>query len=216
MVPVRGPCPSTGPWPILVVGPGRCGSSTVARLLHTRLGVCMGYRFQMPDEFNEGGYFEDKDLQWANGMLLGAHKRVPSIAAEFVRDPKAFARRWKAYTEEVIRLRRAIGRPWGIKDPMICQVLETYGRMMPDCRIIRCHRPAERIAASFVRMYSWDPDRAVEIVLDREAELDEYLPGATARPVLGLSFAERREDDELVGAIDEWLKRTSDHADSEQ
>ena len=213
--PVGGIAPSAGPWPILVVGPGRCGSSTTARLLHTRMGVCMGARFQKPDESNPKGYYEDKDFQWANAMLLGGHQDTPQMAEEFRSDPRRFAHNWRGHVEDVIRLRQAMGVPWGVKDPLLCHIMETYARLLPECRIIRCQRPVAKVAASFQRIYGWPIEMATGVVLKREDELDEML-GPIDRPILGLSFAEQRTDDELVDTISAWLERTQEHVGTHQ
>jgi hypothetical protein len=55
---------------ILVVGTGRCGTSTVARVLHEQLGVCMGSRFREADANNPRGFYEDLDALEANQRLL--------------------------------------------------------------------------------------------------------------------------------------------------
>ena len=44
---------------IIVLGSGRSGTSTVARLCHTRIGVCMGHVLKQGDPLNPNGYYED-------------------------------------------------------------------------------------------------------------------------------------------------------------
>lgn len=57
---------------ILVLGCPRSGTSTVARILHTRLGVCMGHTFDVPTELNPDGYYEDKAMfEACDGLATG-------------------------------------------------------------------------------------------------------------------------------------------------
>ena len=45
---------------VLVIGPGRCGSSKMAELLHNKCNVNMGEQWvRPPDNFNPNGYYED-------------------------------------------------------------------------------------------------------------------------------------------------------------
>ena len=44
---------------VLVTGPGRCGSSTVARILHENIGICMGHYLRTGDEQNPKGSYEE-------------------------------------------------------------------------------------------------------------------------------------------------------------
>ena len=53
----------------LVVGTGRSGTSTVARVMHEKLGISMGNEFVPSNEFNEKGYYEDVVLQSEFGIL---------------------------------------------------------------------------------------------------------------------------------------------------
>lgn len=58
--------------PVIVLGCPRSGTSTVARILHTKLGVCMGHIFRAPDDRNPEGYYEDKVMAKAlDGLRRG-------------------------------------------------------------------------------------------------------------------------------------------------
>jgi len=57
--------------PVVVLGMHRSGTSAVAGCLE-RLGICMGRRLAPGDEWNPGGYFEDRDLVELNDRLLSA------------------------------------------------------------------------------------------------------------------------------------------------
>ena len=210
VVPVRGECPSPGPWPIFVVGPGRCGSSTTARILHTKLGITMGWRFHEPDDANKKGYFEDLDFQFANAMVLGGWARRPMFRREYLESQPKFMEGWRAYVEYVVKLRWKMNEPWGLKDPFLSDFLDVYAGVCPTCRIIRCHRPAEKVIASFMRIYGWSREKTLRAVLTREAMLDEIL-WRLDRPVLSLRYGENPTDEQLESKIGEWLETTSEN-----
>jgi hypothetical protein len=55
--------------PVIVVGPGRCGTSCVAGVLH-RLGIYMGHRLLPADRTNPYGHWEDSDFVEVNEARL--------------------------------------------------------------------------------------------------------------------------------------------------
>lgn len=97
--------------PIIVVGPGRCGSSAVAGVLH-HLGVFMGERLIPAHETNPYGHWEDADFVRVNEA--------------FVMQDRMTAEEWSGAVAELIKKRRALGRQWGWKDPRTCQLLPQY------------------------------------------------------------------------------------------
>jgi hypothetical protein len=54
--------------PIIVVGTGRSGTSTVSRILHENLGVCMGHFLR---HHKHHDYYEDLLAHSLNRMLAG-------------------------------------------------------------------------------------------------------------------------------------------------
>ena len=56
---------------IIVVGVGRSGTSNTARVLHKRLGVCMGHKFIKPhSKFQPDGTYEDANMHdWSNRLV---------------------------------------------------------------------------------------------------------------------------------------------------
>jgi hypothetical protein len=89
--------------PIVVVGTGRSGTSTTARLLHQKCGVRMYEKqFLPPDAWNPHGYFEDRKIKHLNkaattGAITGktwrdqmyAHMRAEESAWGFKLQPLA-------------------------------------------------------------------------------------------------------------------------------
>jgi hypothetical protein len=149
--------------PIIIVGPGRCGTSCVAGVLH-HLGVFVGLRLVGADATNPFGHFEDCEFLQLNAALL----RQGLSHAE-----------WAQRVRQLIAKRRALGVPWGWKDPRTCNLLRDYLEFFNDPKFVRCVRPADQIEASVVRAYGdrgWTPDQAYTLRSRREQELDRYLP----------------------------------------
>jgi hypothetical protein len=149
--------------PIIVVGPGRCGTSCVAQVLQ-QLGVFMGNWLVGADPSNPWGHFEDVEFLKLNESWL---KKQISQA------------QWSAGVESLITQRRALGKPWGWKDPRTSELLRHYLEFFNDPKFVRCIRPAEDIEASVVRAYGtrgWTPQHAHALRERRERELDRFLP----------------------------------------
>jgi hypothetical protein len=149
--------------PIVVVGPGRCGSSCVAGILY-HLGVFVGSRLIGADASNPWGHFEDWEFVNLNSAFL---------AREISRCD------WTTRAQQLIEYRRALGVPWGWKDPRTCNLLREYLEFFNDPRFIRCVRDPAQIEASAVRAYSklqWSAADARVLRSRRERELDRYLP----------------------------------------
>jgi Sulfotransferase family len=149
--------------PIIIVGPGRCGTSCVAGVLH-RLGVVVGLRLLPGDETNPFGHYEDCEFLHLNASVLSG---------------KITQSEWTEQTGQIIEARRALGRPWGWKDPRTCVLLRHYLQFFNDPKFVRCVRDPAEIDASAIRAYSgrgWDANYARTLRSKRERELDRYLP----------------------------------------
>jgi hypothetical protein len=149
--------------PIIIVGPGRCGTSCVAGVLY-RLGIYLGTRLLGADATNPWGHFEDRDfLDWNEAFLRQKITRA----------------QWTKRVREVIQKRRALGVLWGWKDPRTCNLLGHYLEFFNDPLFVHCTRAPGQIEASVVRAYGnwgWTPENARAMRLRRQRELDRYLP----------------------------------------
>jgi len=145
--------------PIIVVGPGRCGTSTVARLL-TELGVCMGDGFRADDQ-NPKGYFEDADMKSANTFRI-----------EGVWDRHTWSRGVLLRTT-VLSARSSV---WGWKDPRTAEFIGDIVEMFPGARYVRCVRNESDTLVSYLRCYTWSPADALAVIRRRNRLLDEHLP----------------------------------------
>ncbi len=174
--------------PYLVIGTGRCGTSTVARILHDKLGIYMGESFLQPDEHNPDGYYED---------------------AEFVSFNHRFYRRgldvqnWLAYTLNLIAKRQSMQKPWGIKSIRITDVLGLYLSFFDKPKLIYCHRKKEDTLASFIRCYSYSQAQAENIYWFRTKVSERLLQG---RDYLSLDFTERLDEEKIENQIREKFR----------
>jgi hypothetical protein len=164
--------------PIIVVGPGRCGTSCVAGVLH-HLGVFMGLRLVAAHASNPYGHWEDCDFLELNVAFLNL-----TIARS----------EWEKGIRQLIKRRNALQIPCGWKDPRTCNLLRDYLEFFDNPKFIRCIRSAAQIEASIVRAYGengWTPTDAHVLRVRREQELDQYLPRYNTFEV---DFTELRTD----------------------
>jgi hypothetical protein len=110
---------------IIVLGCYRTGSSAVAGILH-HLGVMMGKRFDIPNQNNPKGYFEDLDFK-------ELHKET-----DFDFDCYLY----------LIRKREKLPI-WGVKDPRLCMYFSTLvSNLSCENSVISITRPEEDICRS--------------------------------------------------------------------
>lgn len=158
---------------VFVVGTGRSGTSTIARLLHERLNVSMGGRFRAVDDQNPDGYYEDLDFKEANEKALNGKMRVP------------------VFVETIEHLASQRTGKWGLKDPRLCYLLGFYLRLMPDAVVIRTRRELSAVAESLSRCYGWPLANALHEAHRRESFLDRYESHL-------VSFDHKRTDESLL------------------
>ena len=153
---------------ILVMGPPRSGTSVTARILHEKLGVCMGHNLVQGNPGNPKGFYEDsdyvdairrKDLQELGNALYIGH------GCEVV----------------------------GIKSPELA--FFNIGLLAPNL-IIRTVRPTLYIAQSLERWHRPTPTRneALEIVENYEKHIDVWCKQFETWPI---SMFPKRNEEEL-------------------
>lgn len=164
---------------ILVVGPGRCGSSAIARVLHERMGVSMGKAFSKPDDHNPLGYFEDLEFKFINQGFLSGRLNFPDF--------------WSRLASLV----QQRGDPWGLKDPRLCYLIPFYLSLIPDAKVIRCRRSLDEIKASMNRCYGWTGEEADK----RERMLDRIN-----HPMIDFDMSEHLSDEQIKERLCHALK----------
>jgi len=173
---------------VLVVGTGRSGTSTVARVLHNHLNINMGNRFRDPDISNSKGYWEDLDFKEANEYLLDQYI---SFAV------------WSDQVKKLIRERNNSYENWGFKDPRLCYLLGLYMTFIKDPIIIRCKRDEESIIKSLMKNYKWSSKMATEEVQRRNHYLDNVL--VNKNPFI-INFSRYISDEELIERLNGVIK----------
>jgi hypothetical protein len=172
--------------PFLVIGPGRSGTSFVARVLHERLGVHMGDSFRT-DETNPNGFYEDLWFKENNQALI---------------DGRLSEKDWHKSFQTLLIDRRSRGVPWGLKDPRIAHVWPMMSPYMSFSRTIRCRRNIEDIVKSCIRCYGWSPETAFREIQTREDKLDE-LPSPIRNVYIDKKPTEKDVVKLLQGVINE-------------
>lgn len=169
--------------PYLVVGTGRSGTSTVARVLHENLGIYMGEESRPPDKFNPKGYFEDVDFRRVN--------------IDFYKGKLNFEQ-WCLKVRDIIHQRYKLQKPWGFKESRMAALLGFYLTFFDKPRIIRCKRKPELVINSLMRCYGWSRKHAEQITFSRETQLDRLLSERDQRDILTIRFDEQHVDESLI------------------
>jgi hypothetical protein len=128
--------PKIHPYPVIILGMHRAGTSLVAGMLH-KMGISMGTSFLSPDENNPHGYFEDLDFLWINKGLLenagGSWKQPPSID-----DLLGMSKKFHNIIRETIQRKQGASTDfkWGWKDPRNCFTCWIYSPHVQNARYI--------------------------------------------------------------------------------
>ena len=171
----------------LVVGTGRCGSSTVARIMHTKLGIKMGERFVEHED--HGGFYEDLDFYIINQQVYGGQISLVD---------------WFNICQKLIIDRSEHDIPWGIKEPLMTYFLGQMISFLPEFpRIIWTRRARKLVVSSMIKNWKVSTNDAVDAFRGREEILKRML---LHLPHLEINFKEDRlSDDEIVSLIkDKW------------
>lgn len=177
---------------ILVMGVGRSGTSTVARILHTRLGVCMGHHpyLERPSKGQPIGSYEDLEMNYATKDLLAGNISVAN---------------WTTLFKNQHRLEDC-------KEPFIgCKVTHLAALNPKQLEginprlVIRTLRPKELTVASLEKYRDRKVDWA-KFYDEREASMMR-LQLETNVPFFTIGFFDRvREDDDIEEQLKECLE----------
>lgn len=158
--------------PVLVVAPGRSGTSTVARLLHEVFHIKMGTHFHPPDEHNRKGYYEDLDFRKLDESLANPKPPHQLIAAPF----------WEVLTRQSLEAKAAEDVPWGYKEPRLSFFLGYHVDILRHAvgvepLVLWPRRPIHKVASSVhMRREGWDKLwEAIGAVAMRDYTLQQTL-----------------------------------------
>lgn len=144
--------------PIIVVGPGRCGTSTTAGLL-VDLGVDMGSGF-VANPSNPDGFFEDQYIKSLNTSRL---------AGRLQRED------WSHSMLRIAQQRDLRPGRWGWKDPQTAELIDDVLWLFPDALFVRCYRDRNDTIRSCAKWYTLSWEQAAEMVDRRTANLDRVF-----------------------------------------
>ena len=178
--------------PYFVLGTGRCGTSTVARILHEHFKIPMALdedRLRKFHHTNPDGAYEDWDIYNMNRWFI---------------DGKIGIREWLALCDSHIlaRKRKWKGQPWGWKDIPSTTFMGLMLLFFDEPpRIIRCMRDRRLVLKSMVKNFvqtrsdaEYQHDSGI-IQLDR---ILQYIPH------LVIDFgSEQRSDEWVIKQIEE-------------
>lgn len=162
----------------IVTGVGRCGTSTVSRILQEHFHIIMGY------EQNDLNY-EDKEFVKLNENILMGHFSFPY---------------YLAHLEDLIKKRSQTNMEWGLKDPKTSYTLGLFLSVIENPIIIRCTRDTDLIIESLMRNYRWDEEKARRVCQDRGTRLDNLLDN---RDHLVIDFTTRKTDGEIINELNQ-------------
>jgi hypothetical protein len=160
---------------IIVTGPGRSGTSAVARVLHES-GLRMGTDLGAPSEFNRAGFYEDMPVRDLNERIMAG---CGMVGIERWPERDEVLRAAAPYREEMAAL--AVTGVDGWKDPRFCITLEAWLPHLPARpRVVVCLRSPEAFVHSVVSIFGlqrrdslerWWANhlrRALDVVRDHE------------------------------------------------
>ena len=136
---------------VVVLGPGRSGTSLCAKILG-RLGIRMEATLQRANEMNPDGYFEDARLDDINKRLLKKLAPVPGLGPLEAFAPALIADEEKELFAHIKE--RAFAEPeiWGFKNPRTSLLLPFYRRAFKAVgivpRYVFCARAPGAVAES--------------------------------------------------------------------
>lgn len=164
---------------VVVIGPGRTGTSAIAGLLH-HLGIFMGERLQEPcPNFTPKGAFEDMEFKEITTSIVGPKWLEPSIPTNI-------------YPESLKRICDFVAKRqnyalWGIKHPNLCLVGQWVLPCLPNPHVIFTHRSVEASCRSFSIAGQHDADlvkKSQPIFFEGQRKISEVYCG----PRMDISF----------------------------
>jgi hypothetical protein len=203
--------PVTG---VIVLGPYRSGTSVTAQVL-SALGVYFGpKRYFVPASHNNpGGFFERKDINRANELLLESAGQSMAYPG----DPAELAKLANQHAFDAADLSwRNARHCWGIKDPRMCATLLAWiesGRIERNgLRIVHVRRNLEgslrsSMTFSSIRNFCDGTEKGVRGMLARYAELAQWHVDSLGLPAFSFDYERLlKEPASVVQEISDFLQ----------
>lgn len=194
---------------VIVTGTGRSGTSTVARILHTELGVCMGHVFRDVMPSNPQGEYEDTNLAVESRRLVNGYPFPDTPHSHPI-----LLQRWREAYHHMHP--RCSAKLRGVKSPHLSALDEKGWAEINPRLIIRTWRSKELVVASMNKWRGSHVDWA-QFYDDREANMDKVLcPAGQGADTLEIRFHGIVSDDLLCELlqphVDRLIEESRTHA----
>ena len=169
---------------IFVLGTGRCGTSSTARVIHESGMACMGHSFDSPNGFNPKGYWEDKDVRlYLHKLLCGKVEQFSTLFEE-------------THTQHGCKAEYI-----GYKHPILSAVHRNTWLELNPYRVYWCYRPEQATVESILKFKKFKQKPltkhcrqiATRFYNDRLTQIKNTLNGLPF--VRKIDFSEYRTDD---------------------
>lgn len=185
---------------VVVAGVGRSGTSAVSRVLHEKMGVCMGHVFGSPNEGNPMGYYEDQE-SWRDTQVLLCGELTPKTWGDRVRRRHQSA----GCQAELV----------GVKDPRLCMINLDMARMAGVVLIVLCKRDPSLVVQSLAKhLAGANPIEVLcaRIIAMSDLERERRCAKAFRLTYVGLSVVDLtafRTDEEIMAALAPGLEEAT-------
>lgn len=187
---------------VAICGMHRSGTSLTATLL-AAAGVHLGDDMMTaaagePDDHRDDLEFHGlhRRILAANGLSLEGYTCQQVIAV-----PSPL----RAEAMELVRRRRATGRPWGWQDPRTVLLLDFWAELVPEARWLFVLRPPEEVVDSLFRhgdpAFVFNPRHAVDIWTAYNRQILEFVHRHAAGSVVVELARVISDPDGLVAAV---------------
>lgn len=174
---------------VLVVGTGRCGTSTVARLLQEECGVFMCQQDrQEPSAHNPQGFYEEKAFGDVFKQCTKEEQNLGHL---------------QLVLQKLVQQKVQRHKDWGLKSNLLAYFLPMLLQTLPEKPIIiRCHRDVYATAYSWARVFGVSLRDCIHEINSRVGLLDMWLEGYN---YMRIDFTERVDEGELLGEVRGYL-----------
>lgn len=181
---------------VIVVGIGRSGTSTTARILHQRLGVCMGHEFLnatgLKKTRNPLGFWEEQ-----RGAMTGVTKLLAK--------GRVTPEKWVQHLDRAHDHHGCKSRLRGYKHPRLANIESAeIWRALNPLLVIKTWRPRELVLQSMIIA---NPQKVAECLKRyefRERNMEEHLKGVRT---FTIRFERRLSDDEVCEILRPQIER---------
>ena len=171
---------------VLVTGTGRSGTSTTARILHERLGVCMGHEFIKA----KGKKLSRNPL----GFWEEIHERMTKMTKGLAKGTVS-AEQWRGYLDAAHDRHGCKSKLRGYKHPRLAEIPSerTWAELDP-LLVIEAWRPRELVMQSMIFASPKNVTGCIDRYYERRKNMDRHLRGV---PVFVIKFKKVLSDDQV-------------------